>query len=53
MATKSYLRYEPEATFGVISSGSANVLSIPNTQKILAPALEDVLIWDMRTSILK
>jgi hypothetical protein len=37
----------PEATFGVISSGDANVVVLKNGM-IAAPALEDVIVWDIR-----
>jgi hypothetical protein len=44
---KSYRRYVPESTFGIISSGDANIALLQNGT-LAAPALEDVIVWDLR-----
>jgi U3 small nucleolar RNA-associated protein 12 len=59
---KSYLRYEPSSTLGVIVSPNSNILctspttpsSVARSQPILAivPALESVKVWNVKTSIL-
>ena len=55
--TKAYLRYVQSACFGVVSSLRANVVfvrrRINRTSKQIAlyavcPALENVVIWDVR-----
>lgn len=59
---KSYLRYSPTSTLGVIASASANVLCIvpasaSNTSRTLptlavVPALESIKVWNVKTSTL-
>ncbi|RIA92969.1 WD40-repeat-containing domain protein [Glomus cerebriforme] len=49
---KSYLRYEPYKTFGVIASASSNVVFSGNDKFAIAPALEDVAIWDLKKGTL-
>lgn len=43
---KSYRKYSPEASFGVIAS-EGNIVLLANGT-IAAPALEDINIWDVR-----
>ena len=45
---KAYLRYEPLATFGVIASTLANVLYDQTGKIAIAPALEEVVLWDLK-----
>ncbi|KAK9451078.1 WD40-repeat-containing domain protein [Limtongia smithiae] len=56
---KSYLRFEPDASFGIIAANS-NVLSLPpvadatgsttkSAGKVVTGALESVLVWDLKT----
>lgn len=45
---KAYLRYEPKATFGLISSTQSNVIYDHDGKFAIAPALEDVIIWDLK-----
>ena len=40
-------RYNASASFGVITSGSARALFLSPTT-VAAPALEDIIIWDVR-----
>ncbi|KAK9365942.1 WD40-repeat-containing domain protein [Lipomyces kononenkoae] len=51
---KSYLRFEPDASFGVISSNS-NVLWLPRSSsssasagQVIVGSLESVIIWDIK-----
>ncbi|KAK9375039.1 quinon protein alcohol dehydrogenase-like superfamily [Lipomyces chichibuensis] len=49
----SYLRYEPDASFGVISSNS-NILWLPQSSssasagQVVVGALESVMVWDIK-----
>ncbi|KAK3043031.1 hypothetical protein RJ639_002599 [Escallonia herrerae] len=45
---KSYLRYEPAASFGVIVSVDSNIAYDGSGKHILAPALENVSMWHLR-----
>ncbi|KAL4144980.1 hypothetical protein PRNP1_012654 [Phytophthora ramorum] len=45
---KSYLRYERSSSFGVISSLEGNVLYDASGRFALAPALQDVAVWNVR-----
>ncbi|KAI9091554.1 WD40-repeat-containing domain protein [Phlyctochytrium arcticum] len=46
---KLYVRYRLAASFGIVASGSSNA-SFGNGGKIaIAPALEDVVLWDIKT----
>ena len=54
--TKQYLRYEQACTFGVGCSKKSNAMLLEDrsrkksiSYKVLAPALEDVYMWDVRT----
>ena len=49
---KSYLRYEPYKTFGVITSTLSNVVFSGDGKLAIAPALEDVALWDLKKGIL-
>lgn len=43
---KSYLRHGPTEAFGVITSSSSNALF--DGKRAYVPALEDVLVWDVK-----
>ncbi|CDU24431.1 related to DIP2-Dom34p-interacting protein [Sporisorium scitamineum] len=45
---RSYLRHEPTSAFGLVCSASANSILDPDTKTAFVPALEDVLVWDVR-----
>jgi U3 small nucleolar RNA-associated protein 12 len=45
---KSYLRYERASSFGVISSLEGNVLFDTSGRLAIAPALQDVTVWNVR-----
>jgi hypothetical protein len=53
MGQKAYLRYEFADSFGVIASSLSNIVSVPNSDIVLSPALEYVHIYDFRNSELK
>lgn len=52
--TKQYLRYAHLASFGVVSSRKSNAILLDVAKgkarqlRIIAPALEDIIIWDPR-----
>ncbi len=49
--TKQYLRYVHQASFGVVCSRESNAVLLEAGQRqlvVAAPALEDVIIWDLR-----
>lgn len=46
---KAYLRYEKQACFGVVTSGNSNATYNFEGTHIVAPALEDVIVWNIRT----
>ncbi|KAG9299604.1 hypothetical protein G9A89_020775 [Geosiphon pyriformis] len=48
---KSYFRYEPLKTFGVISSWLSNIVYDVTGKLAISPALEDVVIWDLKRGI--
>ncbi|CAL1360827.1 unnamed protein product [Linum trigynum] len=48
---KSYLRYEPRASFGVIASVESNLVFDSSRKHLLAPALEKVGGWHVRQGI--
>ena len=57
--TKQYLRYEESSTFGVVCSRKAGALLFDGKDLhknrrgrnlVLAPALDHVIIWDLKTS---
>jgi U3 small nucleolar RNA-associated protein 12 len=43
---KSYQRHGPTEAFGVIASSGSN--SVWDGRKAYCPALEDVLVWDVK-----
>ena len=45
---KAYLRYEPLANFGVIASTQSNITYDHTGKLAITPALEDVLLWDLK-----
>lgn len=45
---KSYLRYEREGSFGVIAALEGNVVYDQSGRFALAPALQDVVVWNLR-----
>lgn len=45
---KAYLRYEQSSTFGVIASNTANTAYDASGKLAIAPALEDVVLWDLK-----
>ncbi|KAJ3080298.1 hypothetical protein HK102_003159 [Quaeritorhiza haematococci] len=45
---KSYLRYRSSSVFGVIASGSGNAVFDATGRRAVVPALEDVIVWDLR-----
>ncbi|CAJ0919354.1 3716_t:CDS:10 [Entrophospora sp. SA101] len=45
---KSYLRYEPYKTFGIIASSLSNSVLSKDGKLAITPALEDVVIWDIK-----
>lgn len=48
---KAYLRYEAQATFGVIASSTANIVYDHSGKIAIAPALEEVLLWDLKKGV--
>ncbi|KAL8278427.1 hypothetical protein RQP46_009117 [Phenoliferia psychrophenolica] len=46
MEVKSYLRHGPTEVFGVVASSSSN--SLYDGKRAYVPALEDVLVWDVK-----
>ncbi|CAG8512706.1 7541_t:CDS:10 [Ambispora leptoticha] len=48
---KSYLRYEPLKTFGIISSWLSNIVYDDTGKLAISPALEDVIVWDLKKGI--
>ena len=49
---RSYLRHEPTSAFGLVCSASSNSILDPDTKTAFVPALEDVLVWDVRRGML-
>ncbi|KAI9320448.1 WD40-repeat-containing domain protein [Dichotomocladium elegans] len=45
---KAYLRYEPAASFGVVTSTQSNILYDSTGKLAIAPALEQVITWDLK-----
>lgn len=45
---RSYLRHEPTQAFGVICSNSARSILDADGKTAFVPALEDVLVWDVK-----
>ena len=48
---KAYLRYEPAGSFGVVASTEANTLYDSTGRLAVTPALEDVVLWDLKKGI--
>lgn len=48
---KAYLRYEAQATFGVITSSTANTVYDHSGKIAITPALEEVLLWDLKKGV--
>lgn len=46
---RSYLRHEPTVAYGLICSPSGRSLLSKDGKTAVVPALEDVLVWDVRT----
>jgi len=45
---KSYLRFEPKATFGIISSPQCNVVYDFTGNLAITGAVQDVNVWNLR-----
>lgn len=48
---KSYLRFEPWKTLGVVASPSSNAVLSGEGKLAVAPALEDVILWDLKKGL--
>lgn len=48
---KSYLRYEPATSFGVIASLDSNICYDRSGKHLLAPALENIGVWHVRQGV--
>lgn len=48
---KSYLRYEPALSFGVITSNESNVVHDSSGKFLITSALEKILTWDLKKGI--
>ncbi|MCL7047922.1 hypothetical protein MKW94_012302 [Papaver nudicaule] len=48
---KSYLRYEPAASFGVVASIDSNISYDSTGKHLLSPALEKVGVWNVRQGV--
>ncbi|KAI8055175.1 WD40-repeat-containing domain protein [Syncephalis plumigaleata] len=48
---KAYLRYEQTSSFGVIASGQSNTVYDASGKLAIAPALEDVIVWDLKKGV--
>jgi hypothetical protein len=48
---KAYLRYEAQATFGIIASSTANIVYDHSGKIAIAPALEEVILWDLKKGV--
>ncbi|KAI3917177.1 hypothetical protein MKX01_003626, partial [Papaver californicum] len=48
---KSYLRYEPDASFGVVASIDSNISYDSSGKHLLSPALEKVGVWNVRQGV--
>ena len=49
--TKQYLRYVQKASFGVVNSRKGDAIIVHNGHQgttVASPALEDVVLWDLR-----
>ena len=45
---RSYERHEAPAAFGLIGSNAANAILDADGKTAYLPALEDVLVWDVK-----
>ena len=45
---RSYERHEATAAFGLIGSNAANAILDADGKTAYLPALEDVLVWDVK-----
>lgn len=48
---KAYLRYEALASFGVVTSTLSNICYDKTGKLAITPALEEVLVWDLRKGV--
>ncbi|KAF8389466.1 hypothetical protein HHK36_026161 [Tetracentron sinense] len=48
---KAYLRYEPAASFGVVVSVESNISYDSSGKHLLAPALENIGVWNVRQGV--
>jgi U3 small nucleolar RNA-associated protein 12 len=48
---KSYQRYEQTASFGIINSFESNAVYDSDGMIAVTPALEDVVLWDIRKGV--
>lgn len=49
--TKQYLRYVHKASFGVVTSRKGDAIIVRSGHQgttVASPALEDVILWDLR-----
>ncbi|EPQ30291.1 uncharacterized protein PFL1_02407 [Pseudozyma flocculosa PF-1] len=49
---RSYLRHAPTQAFGLIASPTSNSILDSNAKVAFVPALEDVLVWDVKKGLL-
>ncbi|KAN0060603.1 beta transducin [Thecaphora frezii] len=49
---RSYLRHAPTQAFGLIASATSNSILDSNAKVAFVPALEDVLVWDVKKGVL-
>ncbi|KNC66218.1 hypothetical protein SARC_18256, partial [Sphaeroforma arctica JP610] len=49
--SKSYLRYSPDGSFGLVSSPGCNTISWKGGEQAITGALESVLVWDVRKGL--
>ena len=50
-AAKSYLRYNQDKSLGLIATPTAGIVCDKNGFLVLAPALEDVVVWNRRSGV--
>lgn len=48
MAPKTYLRFEPTASFGAITSGKAGICADRSGSLLIAPAVDAAIVWNPR-----
>ena len=50
--THQYLRYNKHSCWGVVATATGNLVVLPNnTNYVAVPALEKVIIWDVRQNV--